>query len=149
MRQCFLPMWDTETAAIQMANIARIAATAEIVRAFSGPTREDIQALRSAMDQKELLKEEPDLKAKPGFVLRNVVDEYILMPTGDNIGKFNGTVLLNEVSALVWEKLQNSVSRDDLLKAILDEFEVEKAVAAADLDALLKRLKEFNVIEDD
>lgn len=89
------------------------------------------------------------MKAKPGFVLRNVVDEYILMPTGDNIGKFNGTVLLNEVSALVWEKLQNPVSRDDLLKAILDEFEVEKAVAAADLDALLKRLKEFNVIEDD
>lgn len=149
MRQCFLPMWDTETAAIQMANIARIATSAEMVRAFSGPTKEDIQALWSALDQKNYLKEEPDMKAKPGFVLRNVVDEYILMPTGDNIGKFNGTVLLNEVSALVWEKLQNPVSRDDLLKAILDEFEVEKAVAAADLDALLKRLKEFNVIEDD
>ena len=43
------------------------------------------------------------MKAKSGFILRNVVDEYILMPTGDNIGKFNGTILLNEVSALVWE----------------------------------------------
>lgn len=89
------------------------------------------------------------MKAKQGFVLRNVVDEFILMPTGDNIGKFNGTVLLNEVSAFVWEKLQNPMSRNDLLRAILDEFEVEKAVASADLDALLKTLLEYGVIEED
>ena len=55
----------------------------------------------------------------------------------------------NEVSAFVWEKLQNPISKADLLQAILDEYEVEKAVAAADLDALLKTLKEYNVIEDD
>ena len=149
MRQCFLPMWDTETAAVQMANIARLAAGANIVRVFSGPSREDVRTLYSVLQKGDYLKEEPDMKAKPGFVLRNVVDEYILMPTGDNIGKFNGTILLNEVSALVWEKLQNPVSRDDLLKAILDEFEVEKAVASADLDALLETLKGYGVIEDD
>ncbi len=149
MQQCFIPMWDTETAAIQIANISRLAAKTNMVRIFCGPTAEDAQALYSALQKHEYLKEEKDMKANPGFILRNVVDEYILMPTGDNIGKFNGTVLLNEVSALVWEKLQNPVSRDDLLKAILDEFEVEKAVAAADLDALLAKLKEYGVISED
>ena len=89
------------------------------------------------------------MKAKPGFVLRNVVDEYILMPTGDNIGKFNGTVLLNAVSAFVWEKLQNPMSRDDLLKEILDEFEVDRATASADLDILLQTLCGYDVIQDD
>ena len=89
------------------------------------------------------------MKAKPGFILRNVVDEYILMPTGDNIGKFNGTVLLNPVSAFVWEKLQEPISREELLKAILDEFEVEKAIASKDLDTLLETLKRFDVIECD
>ena len=149
MQQCFIPMWDTETAAIQIANINKLAMKANIVRIFCGPTTEDAQALYSALQKQEYLKEEKDMKANPGFILRNVVDEYILMPTGDNIGKFNGTVLLNEVSALVWEKLQNPISRDDLLKAILDEFEVEKAVAAADLDALLAKLKEYGVISED
>lgn len=149
MRQCFIPMWDAETAAIQMANIARLAASAEMIRIFSGPTEEDVRVLYSALEEHHYLKEEPDMKAKPGFVLRNVVDEYILMPTGDNIGKFNGTILLNEVSALVWEKLQNPVSKEDLLKAVLDEFEVEKAVASADLDALLSTLRGYGVIEDD
>ena len=89
------------------------------------------------------------MKAKEGFVVRNVVDEYVLMPTGDNVGKFNGTVLLNEVSAFIWEKMQKPVSKDDLLKAILDEFEVEKAVAAADLDALLETLNGYGLIEND
>ncbi len=149
MRQCFLPMWDTDTAAIQMANISRLATGAEIVRVFSGPDEKDAQALYDALNIKQYLKEEKDMKAKAGFVLRNVVDEHILMPTGDNIGKFNGTVLLNDVSALVWEKLQNPVSKEDLLKAILDEFEVDKAVAAADLDDLLETLRGFGVIEDD
>ena len=32
------------------------------------------------------------------------MDEYVLMPTGDNISKFNGTVLLNDIS-LMWEKI--------------------------------------------
>ena len=89
------------------------------------------------------------MKAKEGFVLRHVVDEYILMPTGDNISRFNGTVLMNQVSAFVWEKLQNPISKADLLKTILDEFEVEKSVAAADLDALLATLKQYDVIEGD
>ena len=149
MRQCFMPMWDTETAAIQMGSIARMSADLPIVRVFCGPEKEDVQALYDALQKQKYLKEEPDMKAKAGFVLRNVVDEYILMPTGDNIARFNGTVLLNEVSAFVWEKLQNPISREDLLKAILDEYEVEKAVASADLDALLQTLRGYGVIEDD
>lgn len=89
------------------------------------------------------------MKAKEGFVLRNIVGEHILMPVGDNIGRFKGTILLNEVSAFIWEKLQNPVSREELLKAILEEFEVEESVAAADLDALLAKFEEYDVIEGD
>ena len=89
------------------------------------------------------------MKTKKGFVLRNIVGEYILMPVGENIGKFKGTILLNEVSAFIWQQLQNPVSREELLKAILEEFEVEESVAAADLDALLAQFEEYDVIEKD
>ena len=142
-------MWDSETAALQIRNISLLAKNEEIIRIFSGPTTEDVRALYYALQNHQYLKEEPDMKAKSGFVLRNVVDEYILMPTDDNIGKFNGTVLLNEVSAFVWEKLQNPLSKEDLLTAILDEFEVDRATASADLNALLETLRGYGVIEDD
>ena len=41
MTQCFIPMWDTDTALIQMGNIAQLARTTEIVRVFCGTTPED------------------------------------------------------------------------------------------------------------
>jgi len=147
MQQSFLPMWDTETSAIQMVNITKLARTAQIVRIFCGPNPEDAKAVRSILEQCEWKREELDMKAKSGFTLRNVVGEHVLMPTGDNIGKFNGTVVLNEVAAFVWEKLQDPVSRDDLLAAVLDEYDVEEELAAKDLDELLEKLNSFGVID--
>ena len=80
---------------------------------------------------------------------RSAAGEQILMPTDENIGKFKGTVLLSGVAAFIWEKMQAPVSRDDLLTAILDEYEVEESVAAKDLDNLLTKLDEYGVIEKD
>lgn len=69
------------------------------------------------------------------------------MPTDENITKFNGVLLMNDVAAFVWEKLANPVSRQDLLSAILDEYEIDEATASSDLDDLLEKLKENDVID--
>ena len=88
------------------------------------------------------------MKAKNGFVLRKVVDEQILMPVGDNIGQFNGTVLMNDVSAFVWEKLQKPVTKEELLQAVLSEFEVDEETASRDLDELLEKFTGLGIIEE-
>ena len=56
---------------------------------------------------------------------------------------------MNEIAAFVWEKLQTSVSREELLAAILDEYETDSVTAAKDLDERLARLKERDIIIDD
>ena len=88
------------------------------------------------------------MKAKTGFVLRKVVDEQILMPVGDNIGQFNGTVLMNDVSAFVWEKLQEPATKEELLQAVLSEFEVDEETASRDLDELLEKFAGLGIIEE-
>lgn len=88
------------------------------------------------------------MQACNGFVLRNIADEWLLMPTGDNIRQFGGTVLLNEVSAFIWEKLQQPVTRDGLLKEMLDEYATDEATAAAVLDALLAEMKQMGIIQE-
>ena len=148
LQQCFIPMWDSDTAVIQMANITRLAAKACIIRIFCGPDAADARALYEVIQKQQFLKEENDLKAKPGLMLRETAKGPVLMPAGKNGGSFRGIVLLNAVSAMVWNKLKYPVSREDLLNAVLDEFEVERTVAAADLDALLVRLKEYGVITE-
>ena len=87
------------------------------------------------------------MKACAGYVLRNIAGELLLMPTGDNIARFGGALLMNELSAFVWKKLQQPMTRDELLSAILDEYNIDEKTAAQDLDALLTELKEMQVIE--
>ena len=70
------------------------------------------------------------------------------MPTGDNIAKFDGTIVLNEVSAFVFKQLENAVSWDDLLTAMLAEFDVDEQTAAKDLDKLLDRFRDLNLLEE-
>ena len=72
----------------------------------------------------------------------------MLMPAGENIGKFRGSVLMNELSAFVWEKLQVSMTREELLAEVLAEYDVDETTAAADIDALLKDFAQMNLIEE-
>lgn len=87
------------------------------------------------------------MKAKDGFIMRTIVDEYMIMPTGANISQFDGTVVLNEVSAFLWEKLQKPVTREELLEDLLAEYDVPREIAQKDLDALLNRLAEYGLLE--
>ena len=149
MQQSFVPMWDTDAAVMAMANVRQLVRKTPVYRVFCGPTEEDARAIYDILlNHPENIREEAkDMKIKDGFVLRNVVDEFIIMPTGDNIARFEGAVVLNEVSAFIFKQLQNPVSRDDLLAAVLNEYEVDEATAAADLDALLVKLIDMGVLE--
>ena len=149
MQQSFVPMWDTDAAVMAMANVRQLVRKTPVYRVFCGPDAEDAKAIYDILvNHPEQIREEAkDMKIKEGFVLRNVVDEFIVMPTGDNIAKFEGAVVLNEVSAFIFRQLENPVSREDLLAAMLNEYDVDEATAAADLDALLEKLADMGVLE--
>ncbi len=89
------------------------------------------------------------LKAREDLILRNLAGEYVLMPRGEAIKSFHGTVVMNELSAFVWKQLSAPMDRDALLEAILQEYDVDRETAAADLDGLLARFRELGIVEDD
>ena len=149
-QQSFIPMWDTDAAVMALANVRALIRKAPVYRVFCGPGPEDARAIYDILvnHPQQIREEAKEMKIKEGFVLRNVVDEFIVMPTGENIAKFEGAVVLNEVSAFIFKQLENPVSREDLLAAVLGEFEVDEATAAADLDALLSQFREMNLLEE-
>lgn len=149
VQQSFAPMWDTDAAFMAMANISALIRRTPVYRVFCGPDEDAARVIYDVLvNHPELIREEAnDMKIKEGFVLRNVMDEYIVMPTGDNIAKFDGAVVLNEVSAFIYKLLETPVCRDDVLRAVLDEFDVDEATASADLDALLDKLADMGVLE--
>ncbi len=152
-QQAFIPMWDTDSAALALANVRRLAATVPVYRVYCGMTPDDARVIYDVLtNHPELIKpaqeEEELMQIKNGFVLRNVLDEHMVMPAGDLIGKFDGTVVLNDVSAFVFEQLKKPVSREDILAAILAEYEVDEETAAKDLDALLAQFRELGMLDE-
>lgn len=150
IRQAFIPMWDPDTAALAIANVHRLCRTTPIYRLFCGPDVDSAKAVhRILFEHPEDIQEElPEMKIKPGFTLRHVADEYMVMPTGENIKRFGGTVILNEVSAFIYEQLKQPISREDMLAQILAEFDVDEATAVADLDALLEQFRQMELLEE-
>ena len=150
VKQAFIPMWDPDAAALAVANVHRLSRTTPVYRLFCGPDVDSARAVHRILFEhpEEIQEELPDMKIKPGFTLRNVVDEFMVMPTGENIKSFGGTVVLNEVSAFIFRQLEQPISREDLLAQLLAEFDVDEATAAADLDALLAQFRQLGLMED-
>ena len=150
VKQAFIPMWDPDAAALAVANVHRLCRTTPVYRLFCGPDVDSARAVHRILFEhpEEIQEELPDMKIKPGFTLRNVVDEFMVMPTGENIKSFGGTVVLNEVSAFIFRQLEQPISREDLLAQLLAEFDVDEATAAADLDALLAQFRQLGLMED-
>ena len=88
------------------------------------------------------------MKAREGFIFRNLAGEYLLMPKGEKMKSYDSVVLMNELSAFVWGKMQNPVTQSELLEAVLNEYDVDEETAREDLDGLLAKLKEAGVIDD-
>ncbi len=151
MQQCFIPMWDTQTASLVIKNIYKLTQNTPIYRLYCDRDEKAAQDVYRALFGGEICaeREEIDLKIKEGFALRNVAGEYIVMPTGGNVARFDGTVVLNEVSAFIYEKLQNSIAQDDLLMHILDEYDVEPEVAQGDLSATIERFREYGMLDEE
>ena len=86
------------------------------------------------------------MKFQKEVIDREIVGETVLIPTGETAAHFNGLISVNELGRFIWDNYENAKDEDDLLQKILDEYEVEKEVAKADLDEFLQTLKDAEII---
>ena len=59
---------------------------------------------------------------------------------------FGGLVTCNEVGAFIWKTLENGATMDELVAAILDEFETDEQTARSDAEEFVAKLKEINAV---
>ncbi|MBR5119886.1 MAG: PqqD family protein [Clostridia bacterium] len=86
------------------------------------------------------------MKLKKGFVLREVAGETVVVPVEAELN-FNGMITLNEAAKVLWSVLENETSTEDLVKAILSEFDVDEKTAQNDVDAFVQKLKGLDFLE--
>lgn len=86
------------------------------------------------------------MKLKPDFQIVQMANDYMLVPTGDQIDSFNGTVILNDVSAFMLNQLKEDLEKEDLVDRLVREFDVESAKAREDVDAAVEEMKQIGIL---
>ncbi|MDY6367470.1 MAG: PqqD family protein [Clostridia bacterium] len=88
------------------------------------------------------------MKIKSGFILREIAGNYIVVSVGERVKEFNGVVNLNKTGVLLWNALIKGATEEELVNALLSEYDVEKSVAESDVLEFVNKLKEANLIKD-
>lgn len=88
------------------------------------------------------------MKAKQTFILRQIVDEYLLIPVGAAAQKINGLIGLSESGALLFRRLQTDCTAEELVALLLKEYDVSAGTAEADVADFLKQMRRLGILEE-
>jgi hypothetical protein len=80
-------------------------------------------------------------------VQRQVAGEVFLVPIRGHLADLQELFVLSETGRSIWERLDGRHSVDDLVAALVAEFEVEEEQAQSDALKFLGQLEEAGLIE--
>lgn len=86
------------------------------------------------------------MKIKDGFILRKVANRYIAVAVGEESVNFNAMVSVNETGAFLWDKLKTETTEDELLSALIAEYDVDEETAKADISEFLEKLRDGKLL---
>ena len=86
------------------------------------------------------------MKLKYDFAVREIVGEYIMVPLGAAALKFSGMISTSETGAVLAEALKEHATRQELLQQLLEQYDIDEATAAADLDLFLDQLRQLDLL---
>lgn len=85
------------------------------------------------------------MKIKEGFLLRQIAGQTVVLPTAGDLN-LNIMITLNETGTFLWEQMQQETSEAELTDALLEEYDVEEAVAKESVAAFVKKLREHKFL---
>ena len=88
------------------------------------------------------------MKLRGEFVVRQVADDIIAIPVGNTALEFNGMIMLNDVSRVIWECLEKGTEITDIVSAVTEKFEVLEEEAKNDIIVFLDGLRKINMLEE-
>ena len=89
------------------------------------------------------------MKVNDQFILRTIAGEHLVIPVGEAALSVKGMIALSESGALLYEKLKDGCSREELLAVLTSEYEVSAEEALRDLDAFLDQMRQLDMLAED
>ena len=83
---------------------------------------------------------------KKEFIKREIAGDIVLVPVGTSVFAFNGLFAMNELGSFLWDRIPEAEGEEDLLRAVLQEYEVTEDVARRDIQEFLGELRKLDII---
>ena len=88
------------------------------------------------------------MKLNGKFMIRQVVDEVLAIPVGETALRFNGMIVLNAVSRVIWQCLEEETEIAAIVAAVTEQFEVAPDRAEADIQEFLNKLRQKDLLSE-
>ena len=83
---------------------------------------------------------------KKELLKRDVAGETILIPLGKTVYDSHGLFALNELGSFLWDLLPTAQSEEELVSAVLAEYEADEKTVRGDIGEFLDKLREMDII---
>lgn len=81
------------------------------------------------------------------FILRDVLDNYLLMPYGETAHRFSGMIMATETGAFIWDHIEEVNSPEEMANLIVAEYEVSYEEALEDVKIVFDNFQKAGWIE--
>lgn len=86
------------------------------------------------------------MKLSSNFIVHEANNEQIMVPLGGT--SFSGIARNNKTAAFIVRLLKDDITEDEIVKRMLDTYDVSEAQAAADVRKILDNLRRIGAIEE-
>ena len=87
------------------------------------------------------------MKIKDGFMLRQFGEDYIVVAVGDDAEDFNKLITLNSVGAYIYNLLNNDMTHEEIVSAVLDKYDADRKTVENDINIFLADAKKAGLID--
>ena len=88
------------------------------------------------------------MKIKDGFILAQVGENSVAVPTAKAAEAFHGMIRMNGTAAFIVKQLQQETTREALIDAMEQEYEGTREQFAAGVDKILAQLRRCGALEE-
>lgn len=87
------------------------------------------------------------MKILDGYMLREIVDTWVVVPLGERVVEFNGIMTLSESGALLFRNIENGADINSLVDSLMAEYDIDKSVALSDTLEFISVMEQRGLLE--
>ena len=86
------------------------------------------------------------MKINDDFYMKEVAGLNVVVATGDAAENTQSMINLNESAAFLWKQLENDITKEELIKRLTEEYDVDYERASISVEKFISKLNEIGCL---